>query len=162
MKLADIKINPNNPRIIKDESYKKLLKSLKEFPEMLELREIVIDENNMILGGNMRYIALQELNETECIAKQVTGLTEDQKKEFIVKDNIPFGDWNWDSLANEWDEGLLEDWGLNVEWNEKKIKEKELDENNMWVLNILFENEKECREWYNKLSKENLCIKVIL
>lgn len=114
VKLNEIKINPNNPRLIKDYRYKKLLQSLKDFPEMLQLREIVVDENYMILGGNQRYRALKELNEKDCIAKIVTGLTDEKKREFIIRDNVEFGENDWDILANEWDSELLNDWGVEL------------------------------------------------
>jgi hypothetical protein len=117
MQLLPIKkivANPNNPRIIKDDKFKKLVQSIKDFPKMLELRPIVIDENNVVLGGNMRLRALQELNIKEVPVLYANDLTEEQKKEFIIKDNVGFGEWNWDDLGNEWDEGLLVEWGLDV------------------------------------------------
>jgi hypothetical protein len=110
--LKSIKPNPNNPRIIKNEQYKRLVKSLREFPEMLELREIVVDENMMVLGSNMRLRALQEIGEKEAIVKIAEGLTEDQKKEFIIKDNSAFGSWNYEELANAWSDLPLVDWGI--------------------------------------------------
>jgi len=117
MKLSSIKLNPNNPRLIKDEKFKKLCKSIEEFPQMMELRPIIVDEEGVILGGNMRYQALQYLGYKELEDKWVmraSDLTEEQKKEFIVKDNVGFGEWDWDVLANEWDDLPLADWGLDV------------------------------------------------
>jgi len=114
MKLSEIKPNPKNPRVIKDDKFKKLKKSIQDFPQMLELREIVVDENMVILGGNMRYKALLDLGITEAPVKVAKGLTEAQKDEFIAKDNIGFGEWDWDLLANEWDTDLLVDWGLDL------------------------------------------------
>ena len=113
MKIKDIIPNPNNPRIIKDDKFAKLVQSIKEFPEMLELRPIVIDEDNMVLGGNMRLKACIEAGLTDVPVKVAT-LTEEQKKEFIIKDNVGFGEWEWDTLANEWDVDQLEEWGLDV------------------------------------------------
>ena len=114
MRITDIKPNPNNPRIIKDDKFKKLVKSIQDFPQMLELRPIVIDENNMVLGGNMRLKACQEAGLTDVPVKQAKDLTEEQKKEFIVKDNVGYGEWDWDALANEWDIDLLNEWGLDL------------------------------------------------
>jgi len=114
MKINLIKPNPNNPRIIKDDKFKKLVQSIKDFPQMLELRPIVIDENNIVLGGNMRLKACQELGLKDVPTIYAKDLTEDQKKEFIIKDNVGFGEWNWDELANDWDEELLVEWGLDL------------------------------------------------
>jgi hypothetical protein len=117
VKLSQIKLNPDNPRRISEKDMERLVKSLTEFPEMMELREIVVDENMMILGGNMRYRALKEAGEKECIAKIATGLTQEQKREFIVKDNASFGEWDMDILANIFDDLPLVDWGVNVPEN---------------------------------------------
>ena len=114
MLITQIKPNPNNPRLIKDDKFKKLVKSIQEFPQMLELRPIVIDENNMVLGGNMRLKACIEAGLKDVPVKQATDLTEEQKKEFIVKDNVGYGEWDWDDLANNWDTEDLKDWGLNI------------------------------------------------
>jgi hypothetical protein len=92
----------------------RLVKSLQDFPEMLELREIIIDENNIILGGNMRYRALKQIGEKECFAKIVTGLTVDQKREFIIKDNSNFGSYDMDALANLWSDLPLVEWGVDI------------------------------------------------
>lgn len=116
MKVAirEIKPNTNNPRFIKDDKFRKLVKSIKEFPEMLELRPIVVDSDMIVLGGNMRLKACIEAGLTEVPILVADQLTEEQKKEFIVKDNVGFGEWDWDLLANEWDTDLLEEWGLDL------------------------------------------------
>jgi hypothetical protein len=114
MKINLIKPNRNNPRIIKDDKFKKLVQSIKDFPQMLELRPIVIDENNIVLGGNMRLKACQELGLKDVPTIYAKDLTEEQKKEFIIKDNVGFGEWNWDDLANDWDETKLVEWGLDL------------------------------------------------
>lgn len=114
LKLGDIKLNDNNPRIIKDRQMKRLVKSIQDFPEMTELRPIVIDENNVILGGNMRYRAMKQLGYEHVEVVKVSGLTDEQKREFIIKDNVPFGEWDWDELANEWDSVELSDWGVDI------------------------------------------------
>lgn len=114
LKLTEIKLNPNNPRVIKDEKFKKLVTSIKEFPEMLKLRPLVIDEDNVLLGGNMRYRALLEAGIKEVEVTVAKGLTEDQKREFIIKDNVSYGEWDIDILANEWDAVELDAWGLET------------------------------------------------
>ena len=114
VRLDEIQSNPDNPRTIKQQQLKKLQKSLREFPEMMQLRPIVVDENNVILGGNMRYQALKDNGTTKVEVIKVSGLTDKQKHEFIIKDNVPFGDWDWDKLANEWDATELESWGLEL------------------------------------------------
>jgi hypothetical protein len=117
IKLSTLKPNTGNPRFIKDEKFKKLCESIKQFPRMMELRPIILDENNIILGGNMRFTALKELGYKDVPpewVKYAEGLTEEQKQEFIIKDNVGFGDWDWDILANEWDALKLAEWGLDV------------------------------------------------
>jgi len=123
VKINSIKTNPKNPRLIKDDKFKKLVNSIKEFPQMLELRPIVVDENNIILGGNMRHKACIEAGLKEVYIVQAKDLTEQQKDEFIVKDNVGFGEWDWDILANEWDTELLNDWGLSLPLDIEEIKE---------------------------------------
>ena len=113
-----IKNNPSNPRIIKDEKYKKLVKSLREFPQMLEKRPLICctseDGNYYVLGGNMRLKACKEVGIAEVPILLADDWTEAQKNEFIVKDNVSYGEWDWDVLANEWDADKLEDWGLDI------------------------------------------------
>ena len=123
VKINSIKTNPKNPRLIKDDKFNKLVNSIKEFPQMLELRPIVVDENNIILGGNMRHKACIEAGLKEVYIVQAKDLTELQKDEFIVKDNVGFGEWDWDILANEWDTEKLQDWGLNLPIDIEEIKE---------------------------------------
>ena len=114
MLINEIKPNPNNPRIIKDIKFKQLVKSIQDFPQMLELRPIVIDENNMVLGGNMRLKACIEAGLKDVPVKQAKDLTEEQKKEFIIKDNVQFGSHDWSELANNWDVDLIQEWGLDI------------------------------------------------
>ena len=115
MKLSDIKANPNNPRIIKDEKFEKLKKSITEFPKMMALRPMVINEDNIVLGGNMRLKALKELGYTELPdewVKRAEDLTDEEARRFIIADNVGFGEHDWNLLANEWDADELADWGL--------------------------------------------------
>mgnify|MGYP003665517106 FL=1 len=129
VKISKVKGNPSNPRIIKNDKFKKLVKSIQEFPEMLKLRPIVVDEDFMVLGGNMRLKASKDAGLSEVWIDIAEGLTEEQKKEFIVKDNVGFGEWEWDILANEWDSVQLAEWGLDVWENEDdKISEAGLIE----------------------------------
>jgi hypothetical protein len=114
VKVSKLKLNPDNPRVIKGYKFEKLVQSIQEFPEMLKLRPIVVDENNIILGGNMRYKASVEAGLKEVYAIQADNLSEKQKREFIIKDNVGFGEWDWDMLANKWDTDSLEDWGLDL------------------------------------------------
>jgi len=129
VKINSIKTNPKNPRLIKDDKFKKLVNSIKEFPQMLELRPIVVDENNIILGGNMRHKACIEAGLKEVYIVQAKDLTELQKDEFIVKDNVGFGEWDWDILANEWDTDKLQDWGLDLPLD-VSVQELEAEEDN--------------------------------
>jgi len=113
-KLSAIKRNPNNPRVLQDEKLVKLVKSIKDFPQMLEIRPIVVNDDMVVLGGNMRLKACKEAGLTEVPVIKASDFTEDQQREFIIKDNVGFGEWDWDLLANEWDSGLLDDWGLEL------------------------------------------------
>ena len=130
---------------------------------MLELRPIVVDENNIILGGNMRYKACIEAGLKEIFILKAEDLTEQQKDEFIVKDNVGFGEWDWDILANEWDTDKLQDWGLDLpvfkEYEE--IEPSGYDLTQKWFLNIEFENEQDCEKWYNSLIEEGLICKIV-
>ena len=128
LKINQLKPNLNNPRIIKESKFKKLVKSIKDFPEMLELRPIIVDEDMTILGGNMRYKASVEAGLKEVNVKIAKGLTEEQKQEFIVKDNVGFGEWDWSILANEWDNTKLGDWGMDVWQPEKEVDYSILDD----------------------------------
>jgi hypothetical protein len=127
MNINEIKPNPNNPRIIKDDKFKKLVKSIQDFPQMLELRPIVIDENNIVLGGNMRLKACIEAGLKDVPVKQAKELTEEQKKEFIVKDNVGYGEWDWDDLANNWNVEDLTEWGLDIPNFDVNVLEAEED-----------------------------------
>lgn len=120
-------MNPNNPRVIKDEKFNKLVKSIKEFPKMLEIRPIVVNQDMIVLGGNMRLKACKEAGLKEVPIILADNLTEDEQKQFIIKDNIGFGEWDWEMLANEWESDLLEDWGLDIPFNEEYLIEDDQD-----------------------------------
>jgi hypothetical protein len=112
-KVSEVKANPNNPRVIKDDKFKKLVKSIQDFPEMLELRPIVVNSDGIVLGGNMRLKACKEAGLKEVPVIKAEDLTEDQQKEFIIKDNVGFGEWDWEDLASNWDAEELTEWGLD-------------------------------------------------
>ena len=113
VKLSEIKLNPDNPRTISTKDMDRLVKSLQEFPEMMEIREVVCDEDYVVIGGNMRTLALRKAGASEVIAKIVTGLTPEQKREFVIKDNSEFGTWDMDLLST-WDDLPLTDWGVDL------------------------------------------------
>jgi hypothetical protein len=114
VKLSEIKSNPNNPRLIKDDKFKKLVQSIKDFPKMLELRPIVVNDDMVVLGGNMRLKACKEVGLKEVPIIKASELSDDQQREFIVKDNVGFGEWDWDMIANEWDTEQLTEWALDL------------------------------------------------
>ena len=118
IEINKIKNNPNNPRILKDEKFKKLVKSIQEFPEMLELRPIVVNNDMIVLWWNMRLKACKEAWLKEIPIIKASELTEEQQREFIIKDNVGYWEWDWEMLTNEWETEELEDWGLDVPWFE--------------------------------------------
>ncbi len=131
-KIAEIKPNPKNPRVIKDDKFAKLVESLRSFPEMLEKRPLVcvtdIDGKVFPLGGNMRLKAANELKMKELPVVMADDWTEEQRQEFIIKDNVGFGEWNWDELQSDWDVEQLGDWGLDIPQQFKVEAEAEEDE----------------------------------
>jgi len=136
MKINKIKSNPNNPRIIKDDKFKKLVQSIKDFPEMIEKRPLVcvtdVDDKIYPLGGNMRLKALQELGYKEIPDNWIVMADEwtiEKRNEFVVKDNIGYGEWDWDDLANNWDELNLNEWGLDIPQFAKEVDYSILDDN---------------------------------
>jgi hypothetical protein len=169
--INEIKLNPNNPRIIKDEKFNKLVKSIKEFPEMLDIRPIVIDELGFILGGNMRFKASKDAGLKEISIIRAENLTEEQKNEFIIKDNSNFGDWDWEVLQANWETDDLLDWGLDIttfDTNNNDDDDEDDDNNNddviqsnKWYLNIELTSEKECQDWYEKLKIQGLNCKIV-
>jgi DNA modification methylase len=122
-----IKSNPNNPRVIKDDKFKKLVQSLKDLPEMAQVRPIVVNQDMIVLGGNMRLKAMKEAGWKEAPVA-IVDWDEDKQRQFIIKDNVGFGEWDWDMLANEWDAESLGEWGLDVpQMNETEIEAEEDD-----------------------------------
>ncbi|MFY8170480.1 MAG: ParB N-terminal domain-containing protein [Candidatus Fonsibacter sp.] len=125
--INEVKPNPKNPRIIKDVKFNKLVTSIKEFPDMLNKRPLIVftdvDNKYVVLGGNQRLRALKELKHETVPIIVADEWTEEQKNEFLIKDNVGFGEWDWDSLANEWDVEKLDDWGLDLPIDLDAIKE---------------------------------------
>jgi len=131
VKTKDIIANENNPRVIKDDKFRKLVQSIKDFPQMLNLRPIVVNDEMVVLGGNMRLRAVQEVGLKEVAIIKASDLTEEQQKEFIIKDNVGFGEWDWDVLANEWEPELLTEWGLDVWQQPVEVDYSLLDEEDL-------------------------------
>jgi hypothetical protein len=136
VKISEVKPNPKNPRIIKDDKFRKLVKSIQEFPDMLNKRPLIVftdtDGKFVVLGGNMRLKACKEIGLKEIPVILADEWTEEQKAEFLIKDNVGFGEWDWDQLANEWDAEKLDEWGLNVpNWSagitENEMTEEDID-----------------------------------
>lgn len=158
VKITALKQNPNNPRIIKDDKFAKLVQSIKDFPEMLKLRPIVVNNEMIVLGGNMRLKACKEAGLKEVPIIKAENLTEEQQKEFIIKDNVGFGEWDWDSLANEWDSEELEGWGLDVpNFSGADVEQKDLSDNfeTNFRIEIVLKDEKTQELLYNELIERN-------
>jgi DNA modification methylase len=127
VKITEVIANPNNPRLIKDDKFKKLVKSIQDFPDMLNVRPIVVNKDMVVLGGNMRLKAIKEAGIKE-INVDIVDWNEQQQKEFIVKDNVGYGEWDWDDLANNWDAEELTDWGLDIPNFDANVLEAEEDD----------------------------------
>lgn len=161
IKITKIKVNPQNPRIIKDDKFKKLVQSIKDFPEMLERRPIVVNRDMIILGGNMRFRAAIEAGMLE-IPVDVVDWSEEKQKEFIIKDNISGGEWDWDVLSNDWDTDKLEEWGLDIpNYEGVENEEVEPETNQSWFLNIRCANEIQCQALYEKFLQDGLDVKIV-
>jgi ParB-like chromosome segregation protein Spo0J len=159
VKISEVKSNPNNPRLIKDDKFKKLVKSIQEFPEMLSLRPIVVNADMIVLGGNMRLKACKEAGLKEVDIIKADDLTEEQQKQFIIKDNVGFGEWDWEDLANNWDAEQLTDWGLDIP-EFKQIDESEADDlsdkiKSEYRIEVICRDETEQEQTYNKLIEQN-------
>jgi ParB-like chromosome segregation protein Spo0J len=113
LSINKVKQNPNNPRTIKDDKFKKLVKSLQDFPDMAKVRPIVVNKDMIVLGGNMRLKAMKEAGWKE-VPVEVVDWSEEQQREFIIKDNVGFGEWDWELIANEWDAEQVVEWGLDL------------------------------------------------
>lgn len=158
VKITDIKANPNNPRLIKDDKFAKLVKSVQEFPEMLEIRPIVVNTDMVVLGGNMRLKACKEAKIKELTVIVADNLTEEQQREFLIKDNTSGGEWDWEVLANEWDSEELEEWGLDVPNfdinNETEQKDLSSTIESLYRIEITCKDEEHQENSYNKLIEQ--------
>ena len=159
--ISQVKPNPKNPRVIRDGKFQKLITSIKEFPDMLNKRPLIVftdvDGKYCVLGGNMRLKALNELKYTEIPVIIADEWNEEQKNEFLIKDNVGFGEWDWDSLANEWDVEKLDDWGLDVpifKDDETKLKDLSSTIDNLYRIEIVCKDEEHQENSYNKLIEQ--------
>ncbi|QDP49363.1 MAG: hypothetical protein GOVbin2669_32 [Prokaryotic dsDNA virus sp.] len=156
VKINKLKPNIANPRNIKNAKFKQLVQSIKDFPEMLEIRPIVVNSDMLILGGNMRHKAAIEAGLTEIPIKIANNITKEQEQEFIIKDNVGFGEWEWDLLANEWSSYELKDWGLDVWQNEDDIADIEEITTFSESVNFIIkcEDQKQLEELQSKLNTD--------
>ena len=154
--IKKIKPNPSNHRTIKDSKFIQLVKSIKDFPEMLQLRPIVVDSDNIVLGGNMRLKACIEAGLKEVPIIVASELNEEQQKEFIIKDNVGFGEWDWETLANEWEIEQLSDWGLDLPIQMDAVEPDDLSDkiNSSYRIEVICKSEEEQEKTYNKLIEE--------
>lgn len=164
--LKTIKPNPNNPRVIKDDKFKKLVKSIQEFPKMMELRPMVLNNDNIVLGGNMRLKALTELG-YKSIPKQwvkyADQLTEEEQRRFIIADNVGFGEHDWEMLQQDWDLEELEDWGLEVPVFEKEdeINDESSDYSERYEIIIECRDEEDQEQTYNQMIERGYKCRVL-
>jgi ParB-like chromosome segregation protein Spo0J len=160
VKISDVKNNPNNPRVIKDDKFEKLVKSIKEFPKMLEIRPIVVNDDMIVLGGNMRLKACKEAGLKEVPIIKASDLTEDEQKQFIIKDNVSGGEWDWEMLQNDWNLEELDEWGLDVpDFTPDQVleaEEKDLSSTieNLYRIEIICKDEEHQENTYNKLIEQ--------
>jgi ParB-like chromosome segregation protein Spo0J len=163
IKITEVKPNPNNPRVIKDDKFDKLVASIKEFPKMLEIRPIVVNDDMIVLGGNMRLKACKAAGLKEVHVIKASELTEDEQRQFIIKDNVSGGEWDWDMLANEWDVGQLEEWGLDVPINLETEEQKDLSDELKETFEVIItcKDEKNQEQIYNKLIGEGYECRVL-
>lgn len=151
--IKDIKPNPNNPRLVKDDKFKKLVQSIKDFPQMLDIRPIVVNKDMIVLGGNMRLKACKEAGLKEIPIIKAEDLTDEQQREFIIKDNVGYGEWDWSMIANEWDEQVLEHWGLDIPIFKDSEEREDLSDNikQDFRIEVVCKDEMEQEQKYNKL-----------
>lgn len=154
VKINEIKLNPNNPRLIKDDKFAKLVQSIKDFPEMLEIRPIVVNDDMVILGGNMRFKACKEAGLKEVPIIKASGLSTEKQREFLIKDNVSGGEWDFE-LLKDWDALELESWGLDMP------KDKDLNEQDLFDIEIPFYTPSEIKPEINELANLDKTKKLI-
>ena len=169
VKISDVKINPNNPRLIKDDKFAKLVQSIKDLPQMLDIRPIVVNSDMVVLGGNMRLKACKEAGLKQVPIIIADNLTEDQQREFLIKDNVSGGEWDWQMLANDWHTEQLNDWGLEVWHNDEMSNlneyegldaESKLDKflnSELKRMFLVYDNEtfENVIDWFNKQQEKH-------
>ena len=157
VKIKQVKENPSNPRFIRDEKFQKLVESIKNFPEMLSLRPIVVNSEMVVLGGNMRLKACKEAGIEDVPIIVADKLSEQQQKEFVIKDNLGFGEWDWDKIADEWDYADLTEWGLDIPLlgMDGTFQDK-TEYNFMNKVSIEFDTFEKANEYYENALKQNL------
>ena len=146
--IGKIKANPNNPRTIKDDKFFKLVQSLKDLPEMAKVRPVVVNQDMVVLGGNMRLKAMKEAGWKEAPV-EIVDWDEDKQRQFIIKDNVGFGEWDWEMLANEWDAEQLDDWGLTLPIFDTEPSAEELigdDKNKPATMKITFDSPEQLQQ----------------
>jgi len=169
VKISEVKLNPNNPRLIKDDKFLKLVQSIKDFPEMLNIRPIVVNKDMIILGGNMRYKACKEAGLKE-IPIIITDLSEDKQREFLIKDNTSGGEWDWEILANEWDSEELEAWGLDIPTfdingetdSEGNFDDPGISDKNQYGVIVICESAGTQESVFNDLTKMGFNCKIVV
>ncbi len=163
VKISVVKSNPNNPRIIKDNKFKKLVQSIEDFPEMLQLRPIVVNKDNVILGGNMRHKACIDAGLKEVYIIKADKLTKQQQEEFVIKDNSSFGEWDWDLLANQFDTRELIQWGIDVPKFDLDEDTKDLSDNikESYRVEVELDSEEEQEKLYNELTDKGYICRLL-
>jgi len=163
VKISEVKLNPNNPRLIKDEKFAKLVQSIKDLPEMLAIRPIVVNTDMVVLGGNMRLKACKEAGLKEIPIIIADNLTEEQQREFLIKDNVSGGEWDWAMLQNDWDTEQLDAWGVDVPNFELEKESDDLSEQIQpsFRIEVLCKDEEHQEKTYNKLIAEGLECKLL-
>lgn len=156
VKINEIKLNPNNPRLIKDDKFEKLVKSIKDFPEMLNIRPIVVNDDMVILGGNMRFKACKEAGLKEVPIIKASGLSAEKQREFLIKDNVSGGEWDW-TLLQKWDSLQLDEWGLDIpifKDAENELKDLSSQIENLYRIEVTCKDEEHQETVYNKLIEQ--------
>ena len=160
VKTSEVKPNPDNPRIIRDEKFAKLVESIRSFPSMLHLRPIVVNTDMVVLGGNMRLRACKEAGMKHIPVIVAEDITEAQQREFIIKDNVGFGEWNWDALANEWEAAQLEDWGMDIPKFDTEDQPDEDEKPKTFNVQVMCESQDEQFKFYEELTAKGYPCKI--
>ena len=167
-KISEIQVNPNNPRLIKDDKFKKLVQSIKDLPQMLDIRPIVVNKDMIVLGGNMRLKACKEAGLKEIPIIVADNLTEEQEREFLIKDNTSGGEWDWEVLANEWNAEQLSEWGLDLVGldpepdDEGNFDDEGISDKNQYGVIVVCESAGTQESVFNDLTKMGFNCKIVV